>query len=122
MQAGGWDTSRLETELAKFKDYAIANGKLYADWHAAWRNWVRSPFQAGGQAFLAARPGGIPRPGQGPQPPLPMSSLWREQGPVRGKETPGGAPRPTLEELKAKHGASWGLRMITGESHDGLAG
>jgi hypothetical protein len=32
-------------ELQRFKDYARANSKLYADWDAAWRNWKTSPYR-----------------------------------------------------------------------------
>jgi uncharacterized protein YdaU (DUF1376 family) len=35
------------SELEHFKDYVRANGKLYADWNAAWRNWLRSPYRNG---------------------------------------------------------------------------
>jgi len=32
-------------EFQRFRDYAKANGKLYADWDAAWRNWKTSPYR-----------------------------------------------------------------------------
>ncbi|KAF0675094.1 helix-turn-helix domain-containing protein [Profundibacterium mesophilum] len=31
-------------QFDRFRDYAVANGKTYANWNAAWRNWLRSPF------------------------------------------------------------------------------
>src|SRR5262245_7869646 len=43
-----WNPVVLEqdaAELARFKDYARANRKLYADWDAAWRNWKSSPYR-----------------------------------------------------------------------------
>lgn len=30
------------TEAEKFRDYALANSKTYADWSAAWRTWCRN--------------------------------------------------------------------------------
>ncbi len=39
-------------EFAKFTDSAKAHSRVYADWDAAFRNWLRSP--------LNARPGGKP--------------------------------------------------------------
>src|SRR5215472_1065006 len=32
-------------ELQRFRDYAKANNRLYADWDAAWRNWKTSPYR-----------------------------------------------------------------------------
>jgi uncharacterized protein YdaU (DUF1376 family) len=32
-------------EFDRFRDYAKANGKTYADWDAAWRNWKSSPYR-----------------------------------------------------------------------------
>ncbi len=31
-------------QFAKFKDSALANGRTYVDWDAAWRNWLTSPY------------------------------------------------------------------------------
>jgi len=31
-------------QFQSFKDNAHAHGKTFADWNAAWRNWLRSPF------------------------------------------------------------------------------
>jgi hypothetical protein len=42
----GWTPDKLSSELARFVDHARANNRKQADWHAAWRNWVTSPFQA----------------------------------------------------------------------------
>lgn len=35
----------LTVETERFKDYALAHGKRYRDWIAAWRNWMRSPYR-----------------------------------------------------------------------------
>ena len=32
----------VEAELAKFADHHAAKGSVFADWHAAWRNWMRN--------------------------------------------------------------------------------
>jgi hypothetical protein len=32
-------------EFDRFTDYCKANGKRYADWDAAWRNWRTSPYR-----------------------------------------------------------------------------
>lgn len=36
------DQARAQFDL--FKGGAIANGRTYADWDAAWRNWLKSPY------------------------------------------------------------------------------
>jgi hypothetical protein len=36
----GWDRARCEGEFEHFKAYYAGNGKLFADWSAAWHNWV----------------------------------------------------------------------------------
>jgi len=41
----GWTPDKLSSELARFRDHAMANSRKQADWHAAWRNWVTSPYQ-----------------------------------------------------------------------------
>ena len=41
----GWPRERAISEAQRFKDFAEANGKRYANWDAAWRNWVTSPYQ-----------------------------------------------------------------------------
>lgn len=33
----GW----IERQLSKFKDHALQNRRLCADWDAAWRNWIK---------------------------------------------------------------------------------
>lgn len=40
----GHSAEEAEAQFAKFKDYALANGKTYANWDSAWRNWFRSNF------------------------------------------------------------------------------
>lgn len=41
----GWSPEREQAEFHRFRDHALANGKRYKDWQAAWRNWVTSPYQ-----------------------------------------------------------------------------
>jgi uncharacterized protein YdaU (DUF1376 family) len=36
-------------EFEKFRDHALAKGRLAKDWHAAWRSWVTSPYQQSAQ-------------------------------------------------------------------------
>lgn len=36
-----WQAGRIERELSKFKDNALQNRRLCADWDAAWRNWIK---------------------------------------------------------------------------------
>jgi uncharacterized protein YdaU (DUF1376 family) len=45
--AKGKGLSERETndEAQRFLDYATANNRKQADWHAAWRNWVTSPYR-----------------------------------------------------------------------------
>lgn len=35
-----WPAGRMERELSKFKDHALANGVRHDNWQAAWRNWI----------------------------------------------------------------------------------
>lgn len=41
-----WPPSKIESELSRFRDHAAQNARQCADWHAAFRSWVRSPFQS----------------------------------------------------------------------------
>src|SRR5215472_13085216 len=41
----GFTDERIAIEAQRFRDHALAKGCTYKDWNAAWRNWVRSPFQ-----------------------------------------------------------------------------
>jgi len=41
----GFDEQRIKFEYQRFCDHATANGRRQADWHAAWRTWVTSPYQ-----------------------------------------------------------------------------
>jgi hypothetical protein len=43
--ARGWSLPHVQTEAQRFRDHAKANNRLQADWPAAWRNWVTSPYQ-----------------------------------------------------------------------------
>lgn len=56
----GWSDLKISAEFAKFRDHASANARRQADWHAAWRNWVRSPYQkpsVNGVGGVTPRPG-----------------------------------------------------------------
>jgi len=44
-----WNDNKIAAEEQRFADHARAHNRLQADWHAAWRNWVTSPFQQKGQ-------------------------------------------------------------------------
>jgi hypothetical protein len=44
----GWDDLKIQSEASRFRDHAIANNRRQADWAAAWRNWVTSPYQKKG--------------------------------------------------------------------------
>lgn len=44
----GWRGADIEAELTRFRDHARANGRLQTDWDAAFRNWMRSPYQGRG--------------------------------------------------------------------------
>lgn len=37
----GWPAGRLERELSKFKDNALAGNVKHSDWNAAFRNWIK---------------------------------------------------------------------------------
>ena len=39
----GLSDAEAEAQFAKFRDWALAKGQAYADWDAAWRNWLTSP-------------------------------------------------------------------------------
>jgi uncharacterized protein YdaU (DUF1376 family) len=39
----GLSDAEAEAQFAKFRDWALAKGQAYADWNAAWRNWLTSP-------------------------------------------------------------------------------
>lgn len=43
-----WTSEKADSEAQRFKDSAVAHSRRYADWPAAWRNWVTSPFQSKG--------------------------------------------------------------------------
>lgn len=42
----GLSDAEAEAQFAKFRDRALAKGDAYADWNAAWRNWLTSPYYA----------------------------------------------------------------------------
>lgn len=44
-EAQGWSFEKTNQEIQRFKDHAQANNRRQADWNAAWRNWVTSPYQ-----------------------------------------------------------------------------
>lgn len=43
----GWSGSKIDEEVARFRDHAKAKGRTAKDWDAAWRSWVTSPYQKG---------------------------------------------------------------------------
>jgi hypothetical protein len=45
MQDRGWTGQQAKTEAQRFVDSALAKGRTYIDWQAAWRQWCRSSFQ-----------------------------------------------------------------------------
>lgn len=55
----GWDESRLCSEVLRFVDHARSHARRSADWNAAWRSWVTSPYQngTGNGRYGAPRPG-----------------------------------------------------------------
>ncbi|WP_375791102.1 hypothetical protein ACE102_03170 [Bradyrhizobium sp. vgs-9] len=40
-RTAGWKLGRASAEFDRFLDYWRSKGALFADWDAAWRNWVR---------------------------------------------------------------------------------
>jgi len=46
----GWSATYLQSEFSRFCDHASASARQQADWHAAWRNWVTSPYQTNGKS------------------------------------------------------------------------
>jgi uncharacterized protein YdaU (DUF1376 family) len=39
----GLSDAEAEAQFKRFRDWAVAKGQAYADWDAAWRNWLTSP-------------------------------------------------------------------------------
>ena len=68
-QVSAWKAGLLESELAKFRDWAAAapdKTGLKKDWDAAWRNWLRRKSEEGSGNGTANRTGsqnGAPRDG-----------------------------------------------------------
>jgi len=68
-QVSAWKAGMLESELAKFRDWAAAapdKTGLKKDWDAAWRNWLRRKSEEGSGNGAANRTGsqnGAPRDG-----------------------------------------------------------
>lgn len=55
----------LESEASKFRDYCLANAKTYADWDAAFRNWLRNSLKfSNGSNGSPRKPRDEPLPGQ----------------------------------------------------------
>jgi|SRR5215467_11403024 len=46
----GWWTFDIEDEIQSFRDHASSHASKYSDWDAAFRNWMRSPYQKKGPA------------------------------------------------------------------------
>lgn len=40
----GIGDEEAQAQFDRFKNRALAQGAVYADWNAAWRNWLRSPY------------------------------------------------------------------------------
>lgn len=63
----GWRPESLdpsdEAEFARFRNSALAHGRLYADWEAAWRNWKTSPYQTQRRTNGTVQNGSGPRRG-----------------------------------------------------------
>src|SRR5262249_54277619 len=49
----GWSDAKLTLEANRFRDHALAKGRVQKNWHAAWRNWTTSPYQGAGNGALA---------------------------------------------------------------------
>lgn len=43
--ARGFNEIEVSTETEKFIDRNISKGEIYADWNAAWRNWMRNALE-----------------------------------------------------------------------------
>ena len=41
----GLSEREAKAEFDRFRDWAVAKGQVYADWNAAWRNWITSSFR-----------------------------------------------------------------------------
>ena len=39
----GLPEAEAKAQFCRFRDWAVAKGQAYADWNAAWRNWITSP-------------------------------------------------------------------------------
>ena len=39
----GLQEAEAQAQFCRFRDWAVAKGQAYADWNAAWRNWITSP-------------------------------------------------------------------------------
>ena len=39
----GLPEAEAQAQFCRFRDWAVAKGQAYADWNAAWRNWITSP-------------------------------------------------------------------------------
>jgi hypothetical protein len=44
----GMNSTQIQIEWAQFRDHHLAKGNLMADWHGAWRTWVRNAAKFGG--------------------------------------------------------------------------
>jgi len=56
----GFSEGQINEQEQRFRDHAAANRRLQADWPAAWRNWITSPYQRAGPVNGH---GAAPRPG-----------------------------------------------------------
>lgn len=60
MKEKDWTLERATLEAQCFRDHARGGGRVQADWPAAWRNWVRSPYRNNQKGSVNGR--GQPRP------------------------------------------------------------
>lgn len=44
-ERNGLSREEVDLEFERFKNSALAHGRMYSDWHRAWQNWVISPFR-----------------------------------------------------------------------------
>ncbi len=53
----GLSEMRARQEFANFRDYHLSKGSTFADWHAAWRKWVRNAVKWNREPVRSGRSG-----------------------------------------------------------------
>jgi helix-turn-helix protein len=66
-----WTIPEADTEFPNFLDHHRKKGDLFADWTAAWRTWLRSPYRQARTAIL--------KTGFAAQQPPPGGSVWHRK-------------------------------------------